>query len=251
MVLALSFGRFYSIDSFVEFLIIIVSIIISYYSHRVYKLINDKNYQFFSFAFLSIAISFVFKILSNLTILNKITLENANFIFVIWHQLEYMQLINFWSFIFYKTFHLIGFLILFFIVTRTKNKEKIFLFIYFCIVAIFLSIYFNFIFHLTTVFILFSLTFHFYENHKKINSTNSLLVFIAFLIMLISHFFFVFSDMSPLFYLTGEILLLIGFLSLLVNQIKLKKENRRRNINHEKTNKIRSVKRSIRSTAKK
>ncbi|VVB78617.1 Uncharacterised protein [uncultured archaeon] len=230
MSVALSLGNFYGIDSAVEFLIIIVSIIIAYYSNKVYNLIRYKQFRFFSFAFLSIAISFIFKILSNLTIVHKMTIQNADFIFVVWHQFEYMELLNFSSFILYKAFYLIGFLVLFFIITRTKDKEKIFLFSYFCIVAIILSIYFNFIFHITLVFILLFLANHFYENHEKIKSTNSLLVFVAFLIILVSHLFFVFSEMHSLFYLIGEILLLISFLCLLVNQIKLKRESKTKNI---------------------
>lgn len=248
MPLALSLGNFYGIDSVVEFLIILVSLVIAYYSNKIYNLIKDRHYRYFSFAFLAIAISFVFKILSNLTIIHRVVIERANFIFVIWHQFQYMQLINFLSFIFYKTFHLLGFLILFFIVTRTKDKEKIFLFIYLSIIAIFLSIYFDFIFHLTLVFILFSLTHHFYENYNRKKSLNTKLVFIAFLLILLGQIFFIFEDVYILFYFVGEILLLIGFLFLLINQIKLKRESKNQN---EKTNKIRGNKGFVRSIAKK
>ncbi len=179
--------------------------------------------------------------------MHRVIVESANFIFVIWHQLQYMQLINFFSFMFFKTFHVIGFIILFFIVTRTKDKEKIFLFFYFSIIAIFLSIYFDFVFHLTLIFILLFLTHHFYENFKYKRNLNTRLVFIAFLLMLISHFFFIIENMYSVFYFIGEILLLIGFLFLLINQIKLKRENRTKN---EKTNKIRGNKRFTRRFAK-
>lgn len=250
MPLALSLGRFYGIDSLVEFLIILVSLIIAYHSNKIYNLIKDKQYRYFSFAFLAIAISFIFKILSNLTIGYRVVIERANFIFVIWYELQYMQLINFLSFIFYKTFHVIGFLMLFFIVTKTRDKEKIFLFIYFSIIAIFLSIYFNFIFHLTLIFILFFLTHHFYENYTRKKSLNTKLVFIAFLLILLGQIFFIFEDAYTLFYLVGEILLLIGFLFLLINQIKLKRKSKKQSEN-EKANKIRSNKGFARSIAKK
>ncbi|MEK6859254.1 MAG: hypothetical protein AABX54_00415 [Nanoarchaeota archaeon] len=254
MVFTLSLGDFYGIDSIVEFLIILVSLIIAYQSNKIYNLIKDKTYRFFSFAFLAIAISFVFKILSNLTIMYRMIIEKANFIFVIWHQFQYMQLINFLGFIFYKTFNIIGFLILFFIITKTKDKEKIFLFIYFSIIAIVLSIYFDFIFHITLVWILLFLTSHFYENHKNHRTTNTLLVFIAFLLMLISHSSFIFEAINPWFYLIGEILLLIGFFCLLINQIKLKRQSKDKNRNknnYEKTNKIRGNKRLVSGFAKK
>jgi hypothetical protein len=260
MIWSLSLGKFYGIDSLVEFLIIIVSLVISYYSHKVYKLLKDKNYKFFSLAFLFIAISFVFKILSNLTIVNKVIIEKANFVFVIFKEFQYMQLINFLSFIFYKTLNMIGFLFLFFIVTRTEKRENIFLYFYLSIIVIMFSIYdkFNFIFHLTLIFILFSLTIHFYDNHKKIRSKNTLLVFLAFLIILISHVFFSLIDVHPLTYLIGEILLLFGFLFLVINHIIIQRQTKRKSFklevkrkNELEKNKAGSYKRYSRNPSKK
>lgn len=222
MFFSLSLGKFYGIDSLIELLIIAVSLIIFIYSNKIYKIVKDKNYKFFSLAFLAVAISFAFKILSNFTILNRVQIRGANFIYIVFTQFRYMEIINFISFILYKSFLLLGFLILFLIVTKTEDKEKIFFFVYLSIIAILFSIYFNFVFHITLVFLMLFLTLHFYENYKDHKRVNSLLVFVAFLIILISHIFFIFSDMYSLFYVIGEGLLLIGFLSLLVNQIKIK-----------------------------
>jgi hypothetical protein len=272
MFFSLSFGRFYGIDSLIELLIIIVAAVISLYSHKIYKLIQDKNYKFFSLAFLAIAISFIFKILSNFTIFYRVRMEQANFVYVIFSQLKYAQLVNFFSFILYNFFYLLGFLILFLIISKTDKKEKIFLFIYLSILAILLSIYFNFIFHITIVFILIFLTVHFYDNHKKVNSTNSFLVFVAFLIILASHLLFIFSDVHSLFYILGEALLLVGFMSLLLNHIKIRLYYKKGNSNNEENenltnkfsnlhfskgkhkneeNKTRGYKRHLRSTTKK
>ena len=223
MALALSLGRFYGIDSLVEFLTLVVSLIISLYSYKVYKLIKDKNYKLFSMGFLFIGISFIFKILSNITIFNKVRIEQANFIFTFFSRLEYMQLINFFSFILYKTFHIIGFLLLFLLLTKEDQRKKGPLFFYLSLIVVLFSVYFNFIFHMTVVFILIYLTLHFYENSKKRMNINALLVFISFLIILTGHLFFIFSDIHVYFYLIGEVLMLAGFLLLLINQVKLKK----------------------------
>ena len=247
MALTLGFGNFYGIDSLVEFLIILVSFFISYYSYKIYKIIDEKNYKFLSLGFLLIGVSFIFKILSNLTIMYRVAIERANFIYVIWTQFQYAEMIQFFSFIFFKTFHLIGFLILFLIVSKTDKKEKVLLFLYLSIIVVLFSIYFNFVFHMTLIFLIMSLTMHFYENYKKIKSKNSLLVFTAFLIMLLSHVLFVISDFNPLFYLVGEMGLLVGFLCLLTNQIYLR--NKQKNGN--KKNQVRDNKRYAAGFAKK
>jgi len=242
MLLNFSIGRYYGLDSIIEVLMILVSFVISYYSNRVYKLVKEKNYRLFSFAFLAIGISFIFKILSNLTILHRVNVQVANFVFVVFHEFEFMETVNFISLILYKSFHLIGFLILFLLVTKTEKKEKIFLFFYLGLITILFSVYFDFVFHLTLIFILASLTFHFFENYTQKRNLNTFLVFIAFSLILTGHFFFIIESINPLFYLAAEIITLIGFLSLLINQIKLK---------NEKTNKIGSNQRYVRNTKRK
>jgi len=222
----LVFGRFYGIDSFVELLTVIVCFVISFYSIRVYKLIKDKNYKFFSIAFLLLGISFLFKIFSNITFFNKFQVHEANFVLTIISHFRFVELINFFSFTFYKIFHIIGFLLLFLTLTKNEDKEKTWLFIYLSVIVVLFSIYFNFVFHLTLVFILIYLALYFYENYRKRENINSFLVFISFLIILTSHLFFIFSDVSNLFYFTGEVFLLIGFLCLLTNQVKLKRETK-------------------------
>jgi hypothetical protein len=242
MPLALSLGKFYGIDSLVETLIITVCFVIAYYSYKFYRLVKDKNYRIFSFAFLAIAISFIFKILSNLTILHKVNIHVANFIFVVLTEFESVELINFISLILYKSFYLIGFLFFFIILTKTSNREKIFLFFYLSFIAILFSIYFDFVFHLTIIFILVFLTYNFFINYNKRKNINTFLVFFAFLLLSIDHLFFILEEFNPILYIIGEILSLVGFLCLLLNYIKLK---------NEKTNTVRSNKRYLKDIKRK
>jgi len=74
----LTLGKYYGLDSLLELLSIAVASIVSYYSYRIYKIVNDRNFKYFSIAFLLIAASFIFKIFSNLTLLHqtKITTHN-------------------------------------------------------------------------------------------------------------------------------------------------------------------------------
>jgi len=223
MFFSLTLGRFYGIDSIIELLIIIVAGIISLYSHKIYKILQDKNYRYFSWAFLFIAISFIFKIISNFTVLQRIRLQGVNFVATVLSQPSYMPIVDFLTYTIYKIFYLLGLLILFLIFTKTDKKDGIFLYLYLSIIAILFSIYFNFVFHITLVLILMFLTYYFYQNHRNHRTTNTLLVLIAFSIMLVSHLFMIFSDMDSLDYMIAEGLMLIGFLSLLINQVKMKK----------------------------
>jgi hypothetical protein len=242
MPLDIFLGSFYGIDSLIDFAIVLVAALVSYQSHRIYKLLGEKNYRFFSWAFFSIAVAVFFKIISNLTIVHKAVIKSPNFILLITHEFQEMQLLNFASFIFYKVFFLLGFLILFLIITKTNKKEDIFLLVYFGIISVLFSVYFNFVFHLTLIILLITLTAYFYQNNKKVRSKNSYLVFSAFVFILASQIIELFYGLHPLVYLVGEILIFIGFLVLLLNHTSIK--------NGRKKNEIGSNQRPLRRSEK-
>jgi hypothetical protein len=162
-----------------------------------------------------------------------IKIQKMNIIYTLAYESKLMGAINFFSFVLYKAFFIFGFLIIFFILTKNEKRENRFLFTYFSILAIIFSIYFNFIFHLTLVIIIALLVQHFYENQKKVKTRNSILVFTAFSIILVSQIFFIFANINTIFYLLDEFILLVGFLILAVNHYLIK---------NEKTYKVRSDK---------
>lgn len=240
MALSFSLGSFYGIDSILDLLIVLVAFLISYQSGKVYKILKEKNYRFFSWAFFSIGLAFLSKIIANLTILNEVKFEHLNFVISITRELQEMQLINFFGATFYKIFLLIGFLILFLLTTRTNKKEDIILYVYFAIITVLFSIYFNFVFHLTLIIILTTLAIFFYNNYKKTHSKNGFLVYLAFLFILISHAVDLFYGLHIFVYLLGEILVFTGFLILLINHTQVK--------NGKKTNQARGNQRPLRSS---
>jgi hypothetical protein len=240
--LDLSLGRFYGIDSLIEISIAVISFVIFGYSRRIYKIVRERNYQLFSWAFLLIGISFILKIISNFTLLHKIQFVGANFVYTIIHEFEYMDAINFIGYIGFKLLFALGFILLFLIITKTKQKEDIFLIFYLSIITLLFSIYFDFVFHLTIMFISLILTFHFYENHKTQREKSSLLVFLSFGLIFLSSLIFIFNEIHSAFYVLGEILLLAGFVIILINHIR-SKNNEEKNKYGDSERHIRSVKR--------
>jgi hypothetical protein len=238
MALTLSLGSFYGIDSLLDFTIALVAILIAYQSRKIYKLIKEQNYQYFSMAFFSIAIAFLLKIVANLTILNEVVFERTNLIITVTHELQEMQIVNLLGVTFYKIFLLIGYLILFLITTRTNKKEDILLFVYLGFLTVVFSIYFNFVFHLTVIMILTTMVLYFYKNYKRTNSKNSYMVYLAFLLILISHAVNLFYGLHVFVYLLAEIFVFTGFLILLINHTRIK--------NGQEKNKVRGNQRPLR-----
>ncbi len=227
MATGLSLGQFYGVDSIIEILAMFVSFQIAYYSNKIYKIIKERNYRFLSVGFLLIGISFIFQIIANLTILGRIRVEDLYFITHIFTDVgSSIGLVYFLSFGLYKLLYLAGFLFLFFMTTNIKNKENIFMYLYLGTVTIVFSIYFNSLFHITVILTLALIAMHFYGNYKKRRTFNTGLVFVAFLIMIIGHVFLLFSEDAPSLYIIGEFILLFGYSSLLLNQVKIKNEKK-------------------------
>lgn len=239
MVTGLSIGQFYGVDSVIEILVMLVSFQIAYYSNRIYKIIKDRNYRFLSAGFLLIGISLLFKIISNLTILQRIRIEDLHFVSHILAEVGNLGLVYFLSFSIYKLLYLVGFLCLFMMTTDVKNKANIFMYVYLGAVTILFSIYFNFLFHLTVTITLALLTINFYGNYRKTKTQNAKLVFTAFAVITLGHISLLFSGTRPLLYIVGKVILLAGFSSLLLNQMKIK---------NEKKNKTRSSERHLRNS---
>ena len=187
----------------------------------------ERNYELFSWAFLAIGIAFLSKIITNLTLLHKITITQPNFVLVVLSEFENMQIVHFVSFLLYKILLLVGFLVLFLITYKAIKREKILLFVYLGIITVLFSIYFNFIFHLTFLIILFFLIEHFYKNYKKVKSKNSFLVLLAFILIALSNIVGTFYEICDVCYVGDELFLLAGFLTLLINHLNLQNDKKK------------------------
>lgn len=247
MGIAPSFDYSYGLASLIDFFVLLVSSIVAFQSYKIFKLVREKKYKLFTIAFSSMALAQLFKILSNITIFYRAVIQRQNFVMVLFRELSYMQLANFISFILYKTFVLVGFLLLFLIVVKTKNKSEAILLAYLSLMIIIFSIYYNLVFHLTIAVILLTLVMHFYQNYKKIGTKNSQFVFSAFVLIFFGAIIAIFTEVYPISHLIGEVFLLLGFIVLFVNQLSINNLTQK---NGKKTNKDRSGKRHTGSAKK-
>ena len=206
----------------INFFILLVSALISYQSYRNHHFLKIKSFKYFSWAFLSITLGYLFKILSSFTIVHKVVLELSEFSVTFFTNLDFFQDIHVLSLIFHKFFILLGFLILFLTLIKSNKRSEVFLTIYLTLMLLFLSIYIDVIFSLSLVVILVLLTSHFYKNQKKNKSRSSKLVFIAFSLITLGSIIQIHCSYYNPAHIWGEIFILGGFLVLLTNHINIK-----------------------------
>lgn len=210
---------FYGFDSIIEIIATITCILLIFYSYKCYKLTSENRYRYFSAAFLSLTVAFVSKVIGSVAIYEPVIKQTILGKTVqITFKAMTVSRVNAIAFVFYILFMILGFMILFLIVSRLswKDKRVIAMLVYFVFVASWLGVVHYQLFYFTTFAMLCLIAYSYATNYRDIKSKNSLLVAIAFSILLISHFFFVFVIYSRTLYVMAEIIQLIGFLCLLL-----------------------------------
>jgi len=221
---------FYGFDSVIESIAIIVSVLLVYYSYKCFKLTKENKYLYFSTAFLSLTFAFIAKIIGTLAIYKPTITRSALGSSI--HQ-TFTSLtpynINALAFIVYIFFMLLGFMILFLIISRLrwKNQRVIALLLYFVFLATWIGVIHYQLFYLTSFVLLLLITYSYYQNYKEIKSENARFVVIAFGILLVSQAFFVFVIYSRIIYVLAELIQLLGFVYLLIPFILIFKKKPR------------------------
>ncbi|MEK6918333.1 MAG: hypothetical protein AABW51_05285 [Nanoarchaeota archaeon] len=236
----ISLGNFYGVDSLIDLLIVLTCFLVATQSRKIYSITKEKNYKIFSWAFLAIGTAFIFKILMNLTSYYYAVIRQAHFFAFIAEQLARMQVFYFVVFTTYSSLLILGFLTLLLATSKIEDKESMIGFLYLSVFTIVFSIYFYSLFHVSLFIIILFLLSHFYHNYRERKTPNSLKIFVAFILILISNFVGLFDDITPLMYLIDELLLLVGFSIILITHLKIK--------NGKKKDKIGSDQRFVRNS---
>ena len=210
---------FYGFDSIIELIAIIVCVLLVYYSYKCFKLTKERKYLYFSTAFLSLTIAFIAKIIGTLAIYKPIITRSALGSSI--HQ-TFTGLtpyyINALAFVVYTFFILLGFMILFLIISRLtwKNQRVVALLVYFVFPATWISVIHYQLFYVTSFVLLLVITYSYYMNYREIKTEKAGFVVIAFSILLVSQAFFVFAVYSGIIYVLAELIQLLGFVYLLI-----------------------------------
>ena len=210
---------FYGFDSIIELIAAIVSVLLIYYSYKCFKLTKENKYLYFSAAFLSLTLGFVAKIIATLAIYRPTIRRSVigSSIHQAFSELtpSYINSIAFTAHIF---FMLLGFMVLFLIISRLtwKNQRVVALLVYFVFLATWISFIHCQMLYLTSFALLLLITYSYYMNYREIKNRKAGFVVVAFGILLVSQAFFVFAVYSGIIYVLAELLQLLGFVYLLI-----------------------------------
>lgn len=215
---------FNGIDLLFEAVGLIIAMLIAGYSWRAYKLSEETKFLYFSGAFLLVSISFLARIITSGAVYYEGVRVAAEMVLgsAVGPQKEYAILFYRTGFFVEMASLLGGWLLIFFVSQKGRERLKkyyelsqIMLFVY---LVLLISVIANFkyvVFYLTGVVLLGLIVLNYYKNYLNNKNENTLLVMLAFFLILISHLLFVFLFALPSLYVVGQIFLLLGFMLLL------------------------------------
>ncbi len=207
---------FYGIDIAFEIVSIIVAVLISYYSYKLYTISKKKEHKYFHIFFLMIAIAFVFKILTNF----DLYFEVLNTLHIGSMQIQYISknistIYRFGGLFMYRLLTALFAYGLYMLSYRKHDRKDLLLFVYFLSVLAFFSYYSYFLFHLTIIIILGFVSMNYWRNFKKKHTTNSKCVAYGFIMLSLAHLVFAIVEIDLALYVVAEVLQLAGFCLLL------------------------------------
>ena len=217
---------FNGVDLLFDTISLIVAFLIAGYSWKIYRLSKENKFGYFSFAFILIGLAFFTKIVTQ----GLVYFEN-------WRNTAMAVLIPVELFLrggfFLFMITLLGaWLLLFFVSQKRSGRlhryydvSQIALFIYLLLLVTTVANLRYVVFYLTSSVILGMTVLNYYKNYLDTDKhSRSFLVMAAFFALTLGNIFSVFLFLNQLWYVVGEVFLLIGFLLLLYTYRSITKD---------------------------
>ncbi len=216
---------FNGLDLIFDAVALVIALLIAGYSWRVYKISSENKFKYFSFAFVLISCAFVFKLITFGVLYFHPLRETAHQVLlpVTQSRVSIMDLFYRGGFFLEMASFLGAFLLLFLVSQKSRARlhrfhelAQIGLFVYLVGLIAVLATFKYFVFPLTMTVLISLIVLNYYKNYLNSDrNSNSYLVMIAFMFLLLAQLFFTFLFVSDVFYFFGEAFLLLGFLLIL------------------------------------
>ncbi len=215
---------FQEIDTAFEAVSIIVTFLIAVAAYKFYSLTKEKKYLWFSISFFAIAISYLFKILTNIIVYSEQGIGQellGKYTLTYQYVQEYYYFEIFGTLIF-RFAMLLGLFGLYYIICKCKDFKSISIIVFLLFLTTIFSNIQYFAFHGTAALFLGFIVWHYYQANKAMKQTFQRIgPPLAFAILFFSQLTFSLLFLTPHVYVVAETVQLIGFLVLLYSYFQL------------------------------
>ncbi|MBI2129740.1 hypothetical protein HYU07_05885 [Candidatus Woesearchaeota archaeon] len=216
MALVFSLEWFQGINFLFELFALISTLLVAFFSYRVFKYTSQRKYFHFALAFFLVAAAFFLKIISSIIVYSgEQQLQTIGAATLTTYNIYYFEWIQSSGFFIARFVMLLAFLLLFIVNFKVRSRVVMLLLMYLVFVSI-LARDSYLIFHATLFVILLPLAYYYFKNYLKNRKLSSALVLSSFFLMLISHPVFSFVLLYDKLYVAAEFIQSLAFLILLL-----------------------------------
>lgn len=227
---------FASKDMIIQGFSVLVLLLIAAFSTKFYflKKKENKNYLYFAVSFLLMAISFLWKVATDITVFYDIIHTKQVGVFTITYKTIYAEKILFVAGHFaHYLLMLLGLYILYVVLNRKSTMNHL-LILYFILITTIFSNFSYFIFHLTALVLLMGIAYRYYAVYKKNKRKSTKLLFASFCILALSQLLFMPVKLYVNIYVLAQAVQLLGFLLLLITFILVLYNGKKKSNKHNK-----------------
>ena len=222
---------FYGKDILIDIVSILVLLLIAFFSVKYYKIKKNRNYLFLALSFALLAGSFLFKILMNFNIYFKfIEKRQIGIITPIYQSMKSSHSLFITSFLLYWLLTVFAIYVLYSIYQKQSLSNHL-LNIYLIFISTYLSYPDYYIFHITLLVLLGIITLDYSRRYINRKHFATRLVAFSFGTIALSQICFIIVDINNQFYVAGELIQLVGYVSLLIAFIMVLRYGRKENKN--------------------
>jgi len=216
----------------ISFLVLFLFFIFTY---KCYSLDNKRSTFYLGIGFLLIAIGELSTILTKIVLYydSGITQEIGRAVI----NAQVVQSVDIFynmGFFLSKFLTLTGLYVIFKLPSSKKLSIDFFLTIFLILIVVFLSLNFQFIYHLTALIILILIVNNYYIIYKKDKLVNTLILISAFILLALSQVLFMVSKLNY-FYVSAQSIQLVSYITLLILIISIMKNGKKKKQNRYNT----------------
>jgi len=203
---------FYGYDVALELIFAVVTILVSYFAWKIFKITGERNIRLFSLAFLFIALSYVVQSILNFVIMDQLDDNISTLI-----NLQSVYLLNLFGIYTHAILFLIGILLLTYVALKIHSLQTFVLLFILVFTSLYFTPYKTFMLYLLSTVLIGFIVFYYLNNYWDNRKATTLLVAISMISLFVAYLFFIFAmDNNMLYYIIGHLLELTAYLLVFV-----------------------------------
>lgn len=203
---------FFVYSIILESIFALITLIVSYYAFKVYKLTDNKSARLFSTAFVFICLSYVLQAMLNSVILWKMADRVVSLI-----NLRDAALLNLFGLYAHALFFIIGLIILAYIQFKIDDIKVALLMVALVVTSILFTWNKLMLFYMLSTIILIFIASNYFLNYIRHKTPNTLLVLIAMIFLLFGALHYFFAVDHEVYYVIGHGLEFLAYSMILIN----------------------------------